>query len=79
MNPKLSNYNLLYFESFIGFDETSEERLKFSRKSQISEKFFLTLVNAKSVKTKVPEYLGHWSRASQIIRSFISELLLRLA
>ena len=78
MNPKLWNYNLLYFENFIEFDETSEERPKFSRKWQTSEKSFLTLANAKSVEMKVPEYLGQWSCQSKIMSSFILKVLLSL-
>ena len=42
-------------------------------------KSFKTLVNAKTAQTKVSDGLGHLSRDSEIISSFILEVLLRLA
>ena len=56
-----------------------EELRELSRKRQTSEKFFWTLLNAKSVKVKIPEYLRHWSRGSEIISSDILEVLLTLS
>ena len=37
------------------------------------------LANVKSVEINVPEYLGHWTRDSEIITSFNLEVLLTLA
>ena len=56
----------------------SDERPKLSGKWQISEKLFETLANAKSLYINIAEYLGHWSRYSEIAPSYILKVLLRL-
>ena len=56
----------------------SDERPEISTKWQKCGKLFWTLVNDKSTQIKVPEYLGHWSRNSEIIYFFILEVSLSL-
>ena len=55
--------------------------LKFEIKFNLNH-FYIsrqTLANVKSVEIKVSEYLGYWSRDSEIITSFILGALLILA
>ena len=42
------------------------------------ETLFQALDNAKNVQMKVPEFLWHWSRDSEIIKFFIFLVLLGL-
>ena len=76
---QLRNYKLLYFGIFTEIDVMSEERPKLSRKRRTSGKTFWILANAKSVQIKVPEYLGHWLRDSEVVSPFILKVLLRVA
>ena len=64
-----------FFENFTEFDIMLVERPELSRKSQDSGKRLQTLVKAKSVSIKVPDYLGHWSRDTEIIFDFLEAFL----
>ena len=51
-----------------------EEGSKLSAKNRISGNWFYTLANAQNIYIRLPEYLWHWSRDSQIITFFVLEL-----